>query len=91
MSAIHRARFLGGQRAAPLRALFATKDLKPQLNTPKSDQDLKPLRVSEQGIDVLHNSLWNKGLAFTQSERDRFGLRGLLPPVVRPLDVQKER
>jgi len=50
------------------------------------NKDLKPLKVPEKGVDLLSNSLWNKGLAFTESERDRFGLRGLLPPVIRSLE-----
>jgi len=91
MNVLLRTKVLEIKRVTPLCAFVSTKILKPQLNTPKPEQDLKPLRMSEQGVDVIHNSLWNKGLAFTQSERDRFGLRGLLPPVVRPLDVQKER
>jgi len=32
------------------------------------------------GHDMINDSLLNKGTAFTMSERDRFGLRGLLPP-----------
>lgn len=31
------------------------------------------------GIDVLHNSLWNKGCAFMHGERDRLNIRGLMP------------
>jgi malate dehydrogenase (oxaloacetate-decarboxylating)(NADP+) len=32
------------------------------------------------GIDLLHDPALNKGTAFTEIERDAFGLRGLLPP-----------
>lgn len=48
----------------------------------------KPLRTHCHGADVLHDPLWNKALAFDHSERDRLGLRGLLPPAVRTLEQQ---
>ncbi|RYH29248.1 hypothetical protein EON65_09240 [archaeon] len=51
----------------------------------------RPLRTRKHGIDILHDPLWNKSLAFDQSERDRLGLRGLLPPAIRSLDTQVER
>lgn len=51
----------------------------------------KPLRTTQFGIDILHDSLWNKGMAFSHSERDRLGLRGLIPPVLRSIEVQVER
>ncbi len=41
------------------------------------------VKTSQVGMDVLHDPLWNKGMAFTHSERDRMGLRGLLPPIVK--------
>lgn len=38
------------------------------------------LAAESEGQELLHNSLLNKGTAFTNYERDRFGLRGLIPP-----------
>ncbi len=46
-------------------------------------------RVS--GRRLLRNRYLNKGTAFTAEERDRFGLHGLVPPVVETLAVQLER
>jgi hypothetical protein len=51
----------------------------------------RPLKTRKSGIDILHDPLWNKSLAFTYSERDRLGLRGLLPPTVRTLEGQVQR
>ena len=45
----------------------------------------KPLKTKQYGIDILHDPLWNKGMAFSMSERERLGMRGLLPPAVRTL------
>jgi len=44
-----------------------------------------PLRVPHdaRGTALLHDPLWNKGTAHSASERERLGLRGLLPPRVR--------
>eukprot|EP01083_Nonionella_stella_P210650 762420_1 len=36
--------------------------------------------VEKGGVDLLHDPLYNKGTAFTASERDRLALRGLVPP-----------
>jgi malate dehydrogenase (oxaloacetate-decarboxylating)(NADP+) len=43
------------------------------------------------GYDRLHNARLNKGTAFTQAERSAFGLEGLLPPAVLPLELQVAR
>eukprot|EP00981_Chlorochromonas_danica_P009703 scaffold2799_cov159-Ochromonas_danica.AAC.20 len=51
----------------------------------------RPLRTKKHGIDVLHDPLWNKSMAFDMSERDRLGLRGLLPPTIRSLELQVKR
>ncbi len=44
--------------------------------------------VRLRGMDLLNNPAVNKGTAFTEDERERFGLHGLLPPVVESLDDQ---
>ena len=43
------------------------------------------------GQTLLENPVHNKGSAFTEAERDYYGLRGLLPPHVDTLDQQVER
>jgi malate dehydrogenase (oxaloacetate-decarboxylating) len=40
---------------------------------------------------LLASRYRNKGTAFTEDERDRLGLRGLLPPAVEDLDTQLDR
>src|SRR5258705_11961732 len=44
-----------------------------------------------RGTDLLNTPLLNKGTAFTEEERTRFGLKGLLPPQVETLDEQVVR
>jgi malate dehydrogenase (oxaloacetate-decarboxylating)(NADP+) len=44
-----------------------------------------------RGTALLSNSLLNKGTAFTEAERDAFGLRGLLPPKVFTIEEQLQR
>jgi len=39
------------------------------------------LATDLRGSELLNNSLLNKGVAFPSGERDRLGLRGLVPPV----------
>src|SRR6267142_3245828 len=44
-----------------------------------------------RGMDLLDTPILNKGTAFTEEERTRFGLQGLLPPHVETLDEQAVR
>lgn len=43
------------------------------------------------GVKILHDPIRNKGTAFTEEERDRLGLRGLLPPRVHSAAEQELR
>src|SRR5690349_55986 len=43
------------------------------------------------GMTLLRDPLLNKGTAFSESERDKLGLRGLLPPCVLTMQTQAER
>jgi hypothetical protein len=45
----------------------------------------------KRGSDLLHDPVLNKGTAFSDAERDAFGLRGLLPPRVMSQDEQLAR
>ena len=44
-----------------------------------------------RGMDLLNHPGLNKGTAFTDDERSKFGLHGLLPPQVESLDEQVVR
>src|SRR5262247_1133232 len=43
------------------------------------------------GMTLLRDPLLNKGTAFSENERDKLGLRGLLPPCVLTMQAQAER
>ena len=45
----------------------------------------------EKGVGVLRNPWLNRGLAFSEQQRDALGLRGLLPAAVSTRDQQVER
>jgi malate dehydrogenase (oxaloacetate-decarboxylating) len=54
-----------------------------------ADEDA--IEIDLTGPDLLANPLLNKGTAFSESERDAFGLHGFLPPQIGTLDVQISR
>jgi malic enzyme len=47
-----------------------------------------PVPVPSRGHELLEHALLNKDTAFSEQEREAFGLRGLLPPRVRAIDEQ---
>ena len=53
-------------------------------------QKPRPLTHADdlRGVNLLNRPILNKGTAFTEDERDRLGLHGLLPPQVESLDRQ---
>jgi malate dehydrogenase (oxaloacetate-decarboxylating) len=59
--------------------------------SPKQNKSHASIRTRLHGVDLLFNSRLNKGTAFTEEERDAFGLHGLLPPHIGTLEDQRER
>jgi malic enzyme len=51
----------------------------------------RPVRVFNKGANLLNDAMVNKGTAFSDAERERLGLRGLLPPRVQSLEAQYNR
>ncbi|KAL9255761.1 NAD-dependent malic enzyme 62 kDa isoform, mitochondrial-like protein [Drosera capensis] len=51
----------------------------------------RPTIVHKRSLDILHDPWFNKGTAFSMTERDRLDLRGLLPPNVMTSEQQIER
>ncbi|XP_039167280.1 NAD-dependent malic enzyme 59 kDa isoform, mitochondrial [Eucalyptus grandis] len=50
-----------------------------------------PCIVHKRGADILHDPWFNKDTGFPYTERDRLGLRGLLPPRVISFEHQYDR
>src|SRR5246500_506205 len=50
-----------------------------------------PIETDRYGYDLINEPMLNKGTAFTEDERTRFRLHGLLPPHVGTLDEQVAR
>ena len=48
-------------------------------------------KFKENGKEILRNSLMNKGTAFTHEEREKLGIKGLLPNHVSTLSEQVQR
>ncbi|KAI3495097.1 hypothetical protein L1887_37253 [Cichorium endivia] len=51
----------------------------------------RPTILHKKGVDILHNPWFNKGTAFSMTERDRLELRGLLPTNIMTTEQQIAR
>jgi malic enzyme len=60
----------------------------PRAGAPELDAPRGCLTVRRRGRDLIGQPLLNKGTAFTDAERDAFGLRGLLPSRVSTIEEQ---
>jgi malate dehydrogenase (oxaloacetate-decarboxylating) len=58
---------------------------------PAADDNDDTIETDHVGTDLLGHPLLNKGTAFSEAERDAFGLHGLLPPHVGTLEQQVTR
>ncbi|EDQ87574.1 uncharacterized protein MONBRDRAFT_33221 [Monosiga brevicollis MX1] len=53
---------------------------------------IKPVVIPERtGAEIQHDPFYNKGTAFSEREKDRLGLRGLVPPVINTIEQQVAR
>eukprot|EP01127_Copromyxa_protea_P000557 TRINITY_DN10471_c0_g1_i1.p1 TRINITY_DN10471_c0_g1~~TRINITY_DN10471_c0_g1_i1.p1 ORF type:complete len:588 (+),score=128.30 TRINITY_DN10471_c0_g1_i1:101-1765(+) len=52
---------------------------------------MEPVLTRKTGTDLLNDPLRNKGTAWPFEERDRLGLRGLVPPAYSGIEEQKAR
>ena len=57
-------------------------------NAPGGGPAASPLR---RGMDLIDNPLLNEGTAFTEAERDAFGLHGLFSLGVETIDWTRKR
>jgi len=59
--------------------------------TTKQVKTASTMASHARGVELLHDPRLNKGTAFTETERDVLGLRGLLPPHVHTMEEQQAR
>ena len=55
---------------------------------PDKNSAAMPLPALHSRMNYLHDPALNKGTAFTEEERDKLGLRGLLPPGINTMEEQ---
>lgn len=54
----------------------------------KRRQRVLEVPAGTRGVEIVNSSLYNKGTGFFLRERDRLGLRGLVPPVAFTIESQ---
>lgn len=74
-------------RAQSRRCQPSSSRLRRQKYT-KRGPDIKPILVTKRGLDLVHDPLYNKGTGYDMPERDRLGLRGLVPPRMLDMEVR---
>ena len=65
--------------------------LLPGQNTRAQTPGEQSMKISLTGYELLIHPRLNKGTAFSESERDAFGLHGLLPPHIGTMEQQRKR
>jgi malate dehydrogenase (oxaloacetate-decarboxylating)(NADP+) len=78
-------------RRPPLLAYRPEPDDLDALMSKTSQDDIRHADAAPTGYERLKDHEFNKGTAFTDAERDRYGLRGLLPAGVSSPAVQESR
>lgn len=54
-------------------------------------EGIKYIETDLKGIQLLQSAQLNKGTAFSNLEREKFSLKGLLPPVIETIEDQMQR
>jgi len=57
----------------------------------ESEQVVVMHKDTNRGIEVLHNPVYNKGTSYSLAERERLGVRGLVPPRFFSLEDQHKK
>jgi malate dehydrogenase (oxaloacetate-decarboxylating)(NADP+) len=87
----------GALSSAHPGALFAARTFTAGAgdNTPVFDiskyEFVEPILTKAKGISIIHDPTTNKGTGFPLTERDRLGIRGLVPPRTLSLQGQVEK
>lgn len=66
----------------PQRALLSS------INFPDIHTEGMVQTTTKHGMDVIHDPLLSKGTAFSMDERERLGIRGLVPPRTQEMTKQ---
>lgn len=76
-----------GNKSKPKTNCFERKRQVNQFQVTKDGE----IKTTLRGLEVLSTPFLNKGVAFTQEEREELGLEGFLPPKVLTIEEQARR